>query len=170
MLHSSKYPRQSGSRRFWQPVENRYYIYRRPEIIWSKCIQCQRKVIFQTDELPSKVFDEGSGGCSIVEGWIGGEIKGRGACIYCGCVQNSVNWPEAAFLQVTVSEGIVWAWNEDYLEILRARVSGSKTALRHMLMNDWDYARFISRLPTYVVLVKNRNRILKGFNKLMAGK
>ena len=166
MLHSSKYPLGRGSRRFRNPVENRYFVCQRPEIIWSKCDQCQRKVIFRTDDVPTKVFDDESGGYKIIEGRICGEIKGRGACTFCGRVQNSLNWPEAAFLQVSVAEGLVWAWNADYLEILRARVSGSKTKLRHMLLYNWDYARFISRLPTYVVLVKNRNRILKGFNKL----
>lgn len=170
MLHSSNQPLHRGSRRFRNPVEYRYFVYQRPEVIWSKCGRCQSKVIFRTEDVPSKVFDEESGGYRIIEGWIGGDIKGRGACISCGYIQNSVSWPDAAFLQVKVAEGVVWAWNEEYLEVLRARVSGSKTELRQILMCDWDFARFISRLPSYVVLVRNRNRILKGFNKLMSAK
>ena len=168
MLHDSKHPLHRGSRRFRNGVENRFFVYQRPESIWSKCGRCQRKVVFFTDNVPSYVRDEESHGYRVVEGFVGGEINGRGACTFCGCVQTSLHWPEAAFLQVSVAEGVVWAWNADYLEILRARVSGSKTELRHMLMHNWDYARFISRLPTYVVLVKNRSRILKGFNKLIA--
>jgi len=170
MLHSSKEPLHRGSRRFGEPVEYRYFVYQRPEIIWSKCRRCQRRVLFRTEDVPSKVFDENSGGYRIIRGWIGGEIKGCGACTSCGYIQNSVRWPDAAFLQVSVVEGIVWAWNDDYLTILRARVSGAKTELRHMLNCNWDFARFISRLPSYVVLVKNRSKILKGFNKLMSTK
>lgn len=170
MLHSSKEQLHWGSRRFRNPVEYRYFVYQRPEIIWSKCGRCQRRVVFHTEDVPSKVFDEESGGYRIIRGWICGEIKGRGACTSCGYIQNSVIWPEAAFLQVNVVEGIVWAWNDDYLAILLARVLGAKTELRHMLMCNWDFARFISRLPSYVVLVKNRSRILKGFNKLMSTK
>lgn len=170
MLHSSKKPLHRGSRRFHDPVEYRYFVYQRPEVIWSRCGRCQSRVIFCTEGVPSKVFDEESGGYRIIRGWFGGEIKGRCACTSCGYIQNSVSWPEAAFLQVSVVEGIVWAWNDDYLAILRARISGAKTELRHMLMYNWDYARFISRLPSFVVLVKNRNKILKGFNKLMTAK
>jgi hypothetical protein len=124
-------------------------------------------LLFITEEIPSKVFNEESGCYSIQKGWVGGEIVGRGSCVSCGLVQNSIQWPEAAFLQVTVREGVVWAWNDEYLIVLRARIAGAKTELRHMTMFDWDIARFISRLPKFALLTKNRSKILKGFNKLI---
>ncbi len=158
-----------SSMRFDNPVESRYFLYERPECISAKCERCGAKLSFKSEKIPTYIYDEVSGGYSPQKGWIGGVVKGRGACTKCGLVANSLNWPESAFFQVCVPEGIVWAWNEDYLSSLRARVGGDKVALRHFLMYDWNLARFISRLPRFAVLKKNRSRILKGFNKITVG-
>jgi hypothetical protein len=69
-----------------------------------------------------------------------------------------------------VPEGIVWAWNEEYLPALLTRVRGDKVALRHLVMSDWNIARFVSRLPKFAVLTKNRSRILSGFTSISVEK
>jgi hypothetical protein len=155
-----------SSMRFDNPVESRYFLYERPENITAICGRCTAKLSFIAEEIPTKIFDEESGGYRFQKGEIGGLIKGRGACTKCGLVVHSINWPESAFFHVSVPEGVVWAWNEDYLLPLRARIAGDKVSLRHFLMYDWNLARFISRLPRFAVLKKNRSRILKRFNKI----
>lgn len=100
--------------RFDNPVESRYFLYERPENIAAICGRCTAKLSFIAEEIPTKVFDEESGGYRFQKGEIGRLIKGRGACTKCGLVVHSINWPESAFFQVSVPEGVVWAWNEDY--------------------------------------------------------
>jgi hypothetical protein len=60
----------------------------------------------------------------------------------------------------------VWAWSEEYLPALQARVRGDKVALRHLTMSNWSLTRYISRLPKFAVLTKNRSRILSGLTAL----
>jgi hypothetical protein len=154
-----------GQRRFWNPVEGRYFLYSRPEHIDAVCNRCGCEVAFRADKLPTHVYDESSGGYASVRGQIGGQIVGRGACTNCGRIVRSISWPESAFFKVQVPEGVVWAWNVSYVPLLRARVAGDKVALRHLVERDWDQARFVSRLPRYAVLTKNRHRILAALDR-----
>jgi len=147
-------------------VEGRYYQYSRPEIVLARCERCGKPIHFKTTSLPTHELDERSAGYLVLRGEVCGIIKGRGACSECGYVARKVSWPDAAYLQVLVPEGVVWAWNEDYVAALEARVRGDKVTLRHLLMHSWNLARFISRLPKYAVLRKNRSRILSGVEGL----
>jgi hypothetical protein len=155
-----------GIRKFRNPVEGRCYQYSRPETILVLCRRCGKAVPFRTDPMPTHELDEKSGGYLILRGEICGVISGRGACSECGHVARKVAWPEAAYLQVSVPEGVVWAWNRDCLLALRARVSGDKVTLRRHVMQDWNLARYISRLPKFAVLRKNRERIFSGLARL----
>lgn len=169
MTDQTPLPIHRGLRRYRNPVEGRYFLYERPAEISAACRRCGSQFLFRTDQVPSKVYDEASGGYAWQRGEVCGNVAGCGACAKCGLITRSLNWPEAAYFQVRVSEGIVWAWNEKYLPALQARVGGDKVALRHMVKQDWNLARFISRLPRYAVLTKNRARILSGLNEFTAG-
>ena len=112
------------------------------------------------------VFDPASGGYQVLRGELEGVITGRGGCAGCGKIARALSWPHDAFFQVQVPEGIVWAWNEQYLPALRARIAGNKVALRHLTVGSWDMARFVARLPRYAVLTKNRVRLLAELDRL----
>ena len=155
-----------GSRRFHNVVEGRYYRYTRPEVLWAICTRCQSPLTFFVKPIPATTFDEASGGWLVHRGDVCGTIAGRGGCAKCGNIAHSVQWPEAAYLKVTVPEGIVWAWNDTYLPALLARVRGDKVGLRRLTLRDWNLARFVARLPKFAVVTKNRARILDGMSKL----
>jgi hypothetical protein len=155
-----------GRRRFWDTVEDRYTLYSRPECIDARCQRCDHRVPFRTQKLPHFVLDVETGGYFPDRGDIGGDIVGRGACANCGRIVRSIAWPDAAYFKVRVPEGIVWAWNASYVPILRTRVAGDRVALRHLVGPNWDFARFVSRLPRFALLTKNRARILVGLESL----
>ena len=125
-----------GQRRFWDPIEGRYYRYRRPELMRGVCIRCKSAFTFFAKEVPSHRFDETSGGWEVLRGAISGAIEGRGGCGRCGHIVNVLQWPDDAYFKVKVPEGLVWAWNETYLPILLARVAGDKVAVRQLAMKD----------------------------------
>lgn len=156
-----------GQRRFWNPVEGRYYQYARPVEIVATCEGCRGRIAFRADSKPTHVRDETCGGYLVVRGEICGTITGLGACASCGRQMRKIQWPEAAYLKVDLPEGMVWAWNESYVPALLARVRGDSVKLRHLLERDWNLARFISRIPKFAVLKKNRTRILKGFQAIL---
>jgi hypothetical protein len=154
----------TSQRRFWSPVEGRYFRYYRPEKIEASCDRCGNCVLFFISKATQK--EEPSGGYLVQRGEICGPIAGRGACTDCGRIMRTVSWPEAAYLQVHVPEGTVWAWNKDYVPALRARVEGDRVTLRHLILSNWILAHFVSRLPRFAVLRKNRARILAGLEKI----
>lgn len=151
-----------GQRKFRNPVEGRYYSYSRPTDIVSICERCAGRMNFCADSQPTHHYDELSGGYVVLREEICGSIAGRGSCLACGYLSHKVQWPDDAYFKVTVREGIIWAWNESYLPALLARVRGDKVQLRRIVMSDWNLARFISRLPKYAVLKKNRSKVLSG--------
>lgn len=155
-----------GHRRFRNPVEGRYFLYSRPEHIDAICERCGDRVSFTAVSVPTHLYDESSGGYAMVQGEIGGSIAGRAACTKCGRIVRSISWPDAAFFQVRVPEGIVWAWSAEYVPTLRARIKGDRVALRNLVDGNWDLARFVSRLPRFAVLTKNRQRVLAGLDSL----
>jgi hypothetical protein len=159
-----------GQRRFRNPVEGRYFSYSRPEQIDAVCDRCGNRLCFRAEKIPSHVYHEESGGYAPVRGEIGGTIAGRGACTHCGRIARSILWPSAAYFKVRVPEGLVWAWNSEYVPIVRARVQGDKVTLRHLVERSWDLARFVSRLPRFAVLTKNRGRVLAGLDSLVGGR
>lgn len=158
--------RHRGDRRFWRPVEGLYFQYRRPEAIAAACVRCGARFQFKADPAKTHEFDPKSGGYLVLRGEIAGTIAGSGACGACGKIVHSLSWPDDAYFQVRVAEGIVWAWSEQHLPALRARISGDKTELRRLVSQSWDMARFVARLPRYAVLTKNRVRLLTALDRL----
>lgn len=159
-----------GTRRFRNLVEGRYYSYSRPALMVSTCGRCGIRLPFRADPLSTERYDEATGGYEVLRGEICGVVTGRGACTNCGRIVCSIKWPEEAYFQVRVPEGVVWAWSEEYLPALKARVRGDKVALRHLTMSNWRLTRYISRLPKFAVLTKNRSRILGGLIALEAAR
>lgn len=155
-----------GDRRFWNPVEGLYFQYRRPEAIDAVCTRCRARLSFTAEPTKTHEHDPTSGGYLVLRGDVEGTVAGRGSCVQCGKIVRSLSWPDDAFFQVRVPEGIVWAWNDQYLPALRARIAGDRTALRHLTARSWDLARFVARLPRYAVLTKNRVRLLKELARL----
>lgn len=160
-------PSHRGQRRSWDPIDGLYRQYRRPETITAVCSRCNAGFPFKPVSL-GEPKEESPGVYRILRGEIEGAIAGRGACGNCGKFVRNVSWPEAAAFKVTVPEGVVWAWNEQYVPPLRARVAGDKMLLRQLIMKNWKQAYFIARLPRYAVLVKNRARIIAALDRLTA--
>jgi len=158
--------RHRGDRRFWRPVEGLYFQYRRPEDIAATCVRCSARFAFKADPAKTHEFDPQSGGYRVLRGEVAGIIAGTGACGACGKIVRSIFWPQAAYFQVQVPEGIVWAWSEQHLPALRARIAGDKTELRRLVSDSWDMARFVARLPRYAVSTKNRVRLLAALDRL----
>ncbi len=157
-----------GQRRFWDPIEGRYFRYQRPELMRGICTRCKSALRFVAKEVPSHRFDETSGGWEVLRGAISGAIEGRGGCGRCGHIVNVLQWPEDSYFKVTVPEGLVWAWNEAYLPILLARVSGDKVAVRQLAMKDRWLDYFVARIPKFALLTKNRERIVAGMSRLLS--
>ena len=158
--------RMHGQRRFWDPIEGRYFRYRRPELMRAVCKRCKAAIAFFAKEVPSHEFDETSGGWLVLRGAICGAIVGRGGCGQCGQIVNELQWPHDAYFKVAVPEGLVWAWNETYLPVLQARVAGNKVAVRQFTMKDRWLDYFVARIPKFALLTKNRERILVGLSRL----
>ncbi len=133
-----------SSRRFRNPVEGRYSIYQRPSLITASCNRCNKPFLFHPIEIPTVVYSEVGGGYARVKGEICGIVAGTGACTKCGQIVGAINWPEAAYIAITIPGGVVWAWNTSFIPALQAKISGDKVKLRHMLMFDWHLVRFTS--------------------------
>ncbi len=133
------------------------------------CPRCKSALTFFAKETPSHRFDETSGGWQVLRGEISGAIEGRGGCGRCGHIVNVLRWPEDGYFKVTVPEGVVWAWSETYLPILLARVVGDKVGVRQLAMKERWLDYFVARIPKFALLTKNRERIVAGMNRLLAG-
>lgn len=148
-----------GQRRFWVTLEGRFRYYHWPEIIAAKCPNCAAFLPFSP-----KIRN-----CRLQEGYryrmldlpVGAIKDGAGSCTACGRSFNNIHWPIDAFYKSAVQGGEFWAWHEDYLHVLRARVAGDRVLERQLSMRGQAYHYFLSRLPKFVVLRRNREAILR---------
>ncbi|SDD02175.1 hypothetical protein SAMN05216345_105248 [Cupriavidus sp. YR651] len=163
------FPRRRSIRRFWNPVESRYYAYERPPIIEALCDRCGQPLPFRPAPTPTHRHNPDSGDL-VLRGDICGLIAGHGACGTCGRVSTSVQWPEAARIKISVPEGILWSWNTEQLFAIRALVAGDKVLLRKLLLSDWRLARIVGRIPKFATLKRNRIRILRSIDGLLQGR
>ena len=168
MSEAPIYPRLRGSRRFWNPVESRYWIYERPAIVEAECGQCGSAYLFHPQPVSPYEHDPESGGYRVLKGAVCGEIGGRGACGKCGKMVNSISWPASARIKIRVAEGLLWCWNKEQLPAVRALVAGDKVRLRRMLLNDWRLSRIIGRIPTFATLKRNRVKVLKAIDQYLS--
>jgi hypothetical protein len=164
-LHTYRF---RGQYRFWDPIDNRYEYYSWPQTIVAKCRRCSCSVQFQAVVPDSYVKDSKSGGYRLVVTSVPTEIHGHGVCEKCGSLVNAITWPRDAYYYVSVRGGDVWAWNEQYVQVLQARVAGDRVRERQLcLTRNYLYRYFLSRLPKHVVIKGNRKRILHVLDQLL---
>ncbi|MCU8075884.1 hypothetical protein [Shewanella sp. SM29] len=161
--------RHRGQYRFWYPIDYRYEYYSWPKTIIGRCSHCQGRVIFDAVIPERFVKDENSGGERLVIAPIGGNINGRGVCTKCSHLSGHLSWPQEAFYKVSIGGQDIWAWNEKYLEVLKAKVSGDRVLERKLCLENTLYRYFLSRIPKHVVEKRNREKILRKFSSIGSG-
>lgn len=168
MIFTSSTYRHRGQYRFRHPIDYRYEYYTWPSRIISKCRRCGSRCNFLAVVPAAFETDEKSGGYQLVGRHVPKQIFGRGVCVKCGQQIESLNWPEDAYFQVALTGGNVWAWNEHFLLVLRARVAGDRVSERHLCAKDGLSRYFLARLPKQVVLKRNRERIVRKLDEFIA--
>lgn len=151
--------RHRGQRRFWVTLENRFTAYYWPQVITVHCTHCGAKARFSP---AVRDCHKQEGNCwRVVRLSVGGEKEGTGTCTACGRSFRKINWPADAYYAADVRGGAYWAWNEDYLQVLRARVTGNRVLERQLCVDHFSYHYFLTRLPKRVVITRNREAIVR---------
>lgn len=159
--------RHRGQYRFRHPIDHRYEYYSWPTEIVAKCHKCGGRIEFNAVIPEPFVKDPVSGGYSIVKQPITTEIQGKGACSKCARQVQQISWPVDAFFKTEVAGGSVWAWNEKYLLVLRAKVAGDRVLERQLCQQDGLYRYFLSRLPKHVVVKRHRAGLLRKIDEFL---
>ena len=141
------------------PIDHRYEYYPWPSVIVAECSRCRAKFEFMT------VANPGYPGI-VYRQSVPKEILGRGSCTQCSNVSSSLRWPDQAFYKKAIRGGTVWAWNEDYLEILRLRASSSSHSDLSYLKIVPGALFYLARLPKFVVSKANRSSIINWIEKM----
>mgnify|MGYP001270350473 FL=1 len=160
--------RRRGQYRFWHPIDYRYEYYSWPTNIVAKCPKCRSRIEFNAVTPENYVKDPISGGYSIAKQPLNTQILGKGACSKCAHQTSQILWPADAYFQTEIAGGSVWAWNEKYLLVLRAKVAGDRVLERQLCLQDSLYRYFLSRLPKHVVVKRHRERLLHKLNGFIA--
>ena len=168
MTASNTQIRHRGQYRFWHPIDYRYEYYSWPTEIAAKCHKCGSRFQFTATIPEHFVKDPVSGGYSLVKQPITTQIQGKGACSKCGHQALQISWPADAYFQTEVAGGSVWAWNEKYLLVLRAKVAGDRVLERQLCEQDGLYRYFLSRLPKHVVVKRHREQLLRKLDGFLA--
>ncbi|PRC90797.1 hypothetical protein [Solimicrobium silvestre] len=158
--------RRHGRRRFCVTLDNRYEFYSWPEDINVKCPNCGSPILFNAVVPDQYVKDEKSGGYLLVPQSVATKIRGRGACTKCSRQFDRISWPEDAHFKFESGGGIVWAWNKEFLQVLRARVIGDRVTERQLCMKNGLFHYFLTRLPKYIVVKRHRAGILRKLDEL----
>lgn len=156
--------RRRGQRRFWVTLDRRFELYYWPQSISVRCPGCGTRTNF-SPTVRDCYHDEGSAGIRVLNLPIGGMKEGVGSCKACSKTFHTVDWPADAYYIAAERGGEYWAWNEDYLAVLRARISGNRILERHLCMRHVSYHYFLSRLPRHIVLKRNRDKILRQIDR-----
>jgi len=98
----------------------------------------------------------------------GANIKGRGVCLNCTKITESLSWPNDAFYSIKLAAGNVWAWNTEYLKVLKQYVSGEQRSDAAYARENTLFLYYLSRLPKYAVLKRNRGPLVKKINELLS--
>ncbi len=70
------------------------------------------------------------------------------------------------YLQAKCSQGVVWAYNVEHLEYLRDWLEAPLRVRRKDERFGWSNSSYLSRLPRWVKLAKNRAKVLEALKKL----
>lgn len=158
--------RRRGQHRYWHPIDARYGLYRWPAAMAFRCRNCGKQCLFAAIVPPTHIEDKISGGWALVKTDVPSEIRGRGACGHCGRQQDQIAWPADAYYQFSIASGLVWAWNAQYLQALRARVAGDKAKVRALCDENWCLWYFLARIPKRLVVKRHRDAILRKIDGL----
>jgi hypothetical protein len=157
-------PRRRGQRRFWVTLDGRFKLYYWPHSICVKCPKCSERANF-SPAVRDCYRDEGADGIRLSQLPVGGMKEGTGSCNACGKTFGTIDWPTDAYYISAERGGEYWAWNEEFLHVLRARVAGNRVLERHLCTRHVSYHYFLSRLPKHIVLKRNRYRILRQIDR-----
>jgi hypothetical protein len=72
------------------------------------------------------------------------------------------------YLQAECSQGVLWAYNMDHLEYLKTWLEAPLRARRMDAQFGWSNGGFLSRLPRWVKLAKNRAKVTEALKKMCA--
>jgi len=154
-----------GQYRFRYPLEYRYALFSWPSAISAKCNGCGSEFPFSAVVPDTHVKDEESGGYRLVERPMSGPIPGRGTCLKCGRVSSMLSWPNDAHFRFPLSGGDIWAWNEEHVQVLRAKVAGDRVLERKLCERNHHLHYYLSRLPKQVVVKRNRMRLIRAIDR-----
>ena len=146
--------------RNWRPIDHRYDYYTWPQQICAKCKACDGLVLFTTQE--KQGFEQVRPGVYQVSTLpTSASINGRGVCTSCTKIVGHIDWPADAFYSIKLAAGDAWAWNKEYLQVLRQRVEGTQRSDAALAGNNALFLYYLARLPKYVVLKRNRPTLLR---------
>ena len=153
--------------RNWYPIDNRYDYYTWPMQIAAKCRSCDGLVIFAAQERQG--FRQVDPGVYLVSKLpTSASIKGRGICSNCKKITEHISWPTDAFYSIKLAAGNVWAWNAEYLQVLKQHVIGKQRSDAAYARENALFLYYLARLPKYVVLKRNRPLLLKKIDALLS--
>jgi len=72
------------------------------------------------------------------------------------------------FLQVRCAGHILWAYNIEHLQYMQAWLSADLRTRQRDAVNGWSNASFLSRLPRWMKLAKNRSTVVSGLQHLQS--
>lgn len=159
-------------------IDFRYTIKVRPALIAIRCLQCGGNALLHSP--PADILEQmgKTGGYRVRESAkrITGPIAGRLTCTGCGLSKNgSITWPDAAYYQFRIGAGTVWAWNRDYILLLRDWMAAERRD-ENLLWSTkrfpdarvrFPYVHFLANLPKFMLLKRNRAVIVKKINDLL---
>jgi len=159
-------------------IDFRYQIKVRPTLIAIRCPQCSSNALLHSP--PADILEQigKTDFYRVRESGkrITGEIAGRMTCTRCGLSKDgSITWPSAAYYQFRIGTGTVWAWNREYLLLLRDWIAADSRD-ENMLWSTkrfpdarvrFPYAHFLANLPRYILLKRNRAAIVKKADDLL---
>ena len=151
------------------PIDNRYDYYSRPQNIVCCCPKCGEKVDFSSsrDDGFPKI---GEGVYQVVRLKVPNLLFGKGLCRKCGLSIKEVLWPEDSYYKIEVKGGLAWAWNFNYLIILRDRISGKRYPDRHYINIDSSALYYLARIPKFVVIKTNREKLIKQIERFISNR
>ena len=161
LMLTSEIPRR-GQRRFWVTLDNRYEAYYWPASFAVRCPRCRAKARFSPSTTGAWPTFE------VADIPLGGKKEGVGTCMSCAHTFTSVEWPRDAYYCSEMHGGSLWAWNAEYLRVLRARVAGDRVLERQLCLHDWRYHYFLTRIPKHIVIKRHRARILRKIDGWLA--
>lgn len=143
-----------GRHRNWRPVDFRLEQVPWPKDICAVCPNCSCRIAFEAKkayEYQGPVYKQG----------IPRKLEGHGVCAECVHVFKEIAWPESAYFQFRLKEGTVWAWNNEFVKVLRARLQPIRPTDAEYLEIHELALHFLARLPKFALIKKNRAVLLK---------